>query len=90
METLADLKKQRTRLSIMQYALGDYPKPQDVKNKIAVSLKDQIAEVNAKIEKLERETKPAEKPVYGFSQGDPIQRLDDTPFGQGDPIEKLG
>lgn len=88
-ETLTDLKKQRTRLHIMQIALGDYPKTQDVKDKIALSLKAQLVVINAKIEKLERETKPAVKPVYGFSQGDPIERLDSTPFSQGDPIEKL-
>ena len=29
-------------------------------------------------------------PERVFSQGDPIQMLDDTPFQQGDPIEKLG
>lgn len=89
METLADLKKQRTRLHLMQIALGDYPKPENVKHSIAVSLKMQLEDVNKKIEKLEREQKPEVKPVYGFSQGDPIERLDNTPFSQGDPIEKL-
>jgi hypothetical protein len=53
-ETLADLKKQRTRLFLMQYALGDYPKPKEVKDKIALSLKDQTDEVNTKIERLEQ------------------------------------
>jgi|WetSurMetagenome_2_1015567.scaffolds.fasta_scaffold427195_1 hypothetical protein len=54
-ETLSDLKKQRTKLFLMQYALGDYPKPQDVKSKIALSLKDQVDEVDAKIKKFEQE-----------------------------------
>jgi hypothetical protein len=54
-ETLVDLKKQRTRLHLMQYALGDYPKPQEVKNKIAASLKNQVDEMNVKIKILEQE-----------------------------------
>ena len=53
-ETLVDLIKQRTRLHLMQYALGDYPKPQEVKGKIALSLKDQLDEVNTKIDRLEQ------------------------------------
>lgn len=53
-ETLSDLKKQRTTLFLMQYALGDYPKSQDVKDKIASSLKDQLDEVNTKIERMEQ------------------------------------
>jgi len=54
-ETLADLKKQQTKLHIMQIALGDYPKPKEVKDKIASSLKDQLDEVNVKIKKFEQE-----------------------------------
>jgi hypothetical protein len=53
-ETLSDLKKQQTRLFLMQYALRDYPKPKEVKDKIALSLKDQTDEVNTKIKRLEQ------------------------------------